>query len=68
MCECIFKWIGLFVLIGIGWSKIEVKIVNYMVKKVKCFLGVCNLVFMDLKYKDYFFSLIDVFEVWGVGW
>lgn len=61
------KWLGLPVCVGIGRSKTEAKIANYMAKKAKRFNGVCNLVSMDTRHKDYFFSLIDVSEVWGVG-
>ncbi|MGY6625301.1 Y-family DNA polymerase [Acinetobacter johnsonii] len=67
MRERIAKWIGLPVSVGIGRSKTEAKIANHMAKKAKRFSGVCNLVSMDPKHKDYFFSLIDVSEVWGVG-
>jgi DNA polymerase V len=38
-----------------------------MAKKAKRFNGVCDLVSMDPKHRDYFSSLIDVSEVWGVG-
>ena len=63
----ILKWIGLPVCIGIGRSKTEAKLANYMAKKAKRFNGVCNLVEMDSQHRDYFYSLIDVSEVWGVG-
>lgn len=61
------QWIGLPVCIGIGRSKTEAKIANYMAKKAKRFNGVCNLVEMNPQHRDYFWSLIDVAEVWGVG-
>lgn len=61
------KWIGLPVCVGIGRSKTEAKIANHMAKKAKRFTGVCDLVSMDLKHKHYFWSLIEVSEVWGVG-
>ena len=61
------KWLGLPVCAGTGRSKTEAKIAHYMAKKAKRFNGVCNLVSMDTRHKDYFFSLIDVSEVWGVG-
>ncbi|MCW8037963.1 Y-family DNA polymerase [Acinetobacter entericus] len=67
MRQRIAKWIGLPVCVGIGRSKTEAKIANHMAKKGKRFGGVCNLVSMDPKHKDYFKSLIDVSEVWGVG-
>lgn len=63
----ILKWIGLPVCVGIGRTKTEAKIANHMAKKGKRFGGVCNLVSMDPKHRDYFEGLIDVEEVWGVG-
>lgn len=63
----ILKWIGLPVCVGIGRSKTEAKIANHMAKKGKRFNSVCNLVSMDLRHREYFWSLIDVSEVWGVG-
>lgn len=67
MRERIFKWIGLPVCVGIGRSKTEAKIANHMAKKGKRFNSVCNLASMNPKHRDYFSSLIDVSEVWGVG-
>lgn len=61
------QWIGLPVCIGIGRSKTEAKLANYMAKKAKRFDGVCNLAEMNPQHRDYFWSLIDVAEVWGVG-
>ncbi|MEG0651348.1 MAG: DUF4113 domain-containing protein [Acinetobacter sp.] len=63
----IWKWLGLPVCIGIGRSKTEAKMANHMAKKGKRFNGICNLASMDPKHRDYFFSLIDVNEVWNVG-
>lgn len=63
----ILKWIGLPVCVGIGRSKTEAKIANHMAKKGKRFNSVCNLVSIDPKHRDYFWTLIDVSEVWGVG-
>ncbi|TCB69285.1 DNA polymerase V subunit UmuC [Acinetobacter sp. ANC 4216] len=67
MRQRILKWIGLPVCVGIGRSKTEAKLANHMAKKAKRFNGVCDLVSMDPKHRDYFSSLIDVSEVWGVG-
>lgn len=67
MRERIQQWIGLPVSIGIGRSKTEAKIANHMAKKGKRFNGVCDLATMDPKYRDYFWSLVEVGEVWGVG-
>lgn len=63
----ILQWIGLPVCVGIGRSKTEAKLANYMAKKAKRFNSICDLSSMDPKYRDYFSSLIDVSEVWGVG-
>ncbi|WP_010111414.1 Y-family DNA polymerase [Acinetobacter sp. P8-3-8] len=67
MRQRIWKWLGLPVCIGIGRSKTEAKMANHMAKKGKRFGGVCNLASMDPKHRDYFFSLLDVGEVWNVG-
>ncbi|MCG9483012.1 Y-family DNA polymerase [Acinetobacter pittii] len=63
----IWKWIGLPVCVGIGRSKTEAKISNHIAKKNPGFNSVCDLVNMDPCNKEYYFSLIDVSEVWGVG-
>ncbi|MCU4525855.1 Y-family DNA polymerase [Acinetobacter pittii] len=67
MRQKILKWLGLPVCVGIGRSKTESKIANHIAKKSVGFNGVCNLVDMDPCNKEYYFSLIDVSEVWGVG-
>lgn len=67
MRQRILQWIGLPVCVGIGRSKTEAKLANHMAKKAKRFNGVCDLVSMDPKHRDYFSGLIDVSEVWGVG-
>ncbi|MEN8410585.1 DUF4113 domain-containing protein [Acinetobacter bereziniae] len=67
MRERIQEWIGLPVSIGIGRSKTEAKIGNYMAKKGKRFNGVCDLATMNPRHRDYFWSLVEVGEVWGVG-
>lgn len=63
----IWKWLGLPVCVGIGRSKTEAKIANHIAKKNPGFNSVCDLVSMDPCNKEYYFSLIDVSEVWGVG-
>jgi DNA polymerase V len=63
----ILKWIGLPVCVGIGRSKTESKIANFIAKKNIKFNGVCNLSSMDLCDKEALLSTIDVNEVWGVG-
>lgn len=67
MRQQIWKWLGLPVCVGIGRSKTEAKIANHIAKKNAGFNSVCDLVNMDPRNKEYYFSLIDVSEVWGVG-
>lgn len=67
MRQHIWKWLGLPVCVGIGRSKTEAKIANHIAKKNPGFNSVCDLVNMDPCNKEYYFSLIDVSEVWGVG-
>lgn len=67
MRQQIWKWLGLPVCVGIGRSKTEAKIANHIAKKNPSFNSVCDLVNMDPCNKEYYFSLIDVSEVWGVG-
>ncbi|MFX5081762.1 DUF4113 domain-containing protein [Acinetobacter baumannii] len=67
MRQQIWKWLGLPVCVGIGRSKTEAKIANHIAKKNAGFNSVCDLVSMDPCNKEYYFSLIDVSEVWGVG-
>ncbi len=67
MRQQIWKWLGLPVCVGIGRSKTEAKIANHIAKKNPGFNSICDLVNMDPCNKEYYFSLIDVSEVWGVG-
>ncbi|MEQ1137450.1 Y-family DNA polymerase [Acinetobacter seifertii] len=67
MRQQIWKWLGLPVCVGIGRSKTEAKIANHIAKKNAGFNSVCDLVNMDPCNKEYYFSLIEVSEVWGVG-
>ncbi|HFX6226358.1 Y-family DNA polymerase [Acinetobacter nosocomialis] len=67
MRQQIWKWLGLPVCVGIGRSKTEAKIANHIAKKNPGFNSVCDLVNMDPCNKEYYFSQIDVSEVWGVG-
>ncbi|URM40001.1 Y-family DNA polymerase [Acinetobacter sp. AS23] len=67
MRQQIWKWLGLPVCVGIGRSKTESKIANHIAKKNPGFNSVCDLVSMDPCNKEYYFSSIEVSEVWGVG-
>ncbi|MDQ8935616.1 Y-family DNA polymerase [Acinetobacter rudis] len=63
----ILKWLGLPICVGIGRSKTEAKIANYLAKKNTHLNGVCNLVDMDPCSTELYYQHIDVSEVWGVG-
>lgn len=63
----VFSWLGLPVCIGIGRSKTEAKLANFIAKKNAYFNGVCNLVSMDPCSTESLYQTIDVSEVWGVG-
>lgn len=65
--ERVFSWLGLPVCIGIGRSKTEAKLANYIAKKNAHFNGVCNLISMDPCSTESLYQAIDVSEVWGVG-
>jgi len=67
MRQQLWKWLGLPVCVGIGRSKTESKIANHIAKKNAGFNSVCDLVNMDPCNKEYYFSLIELSEVWGVG-
>lgn len=67
MQERIDQWIGLPVSIGIGRSKTEAKLANFIAKKAKRFNGVCNLYSMPPAHREVYASRIDVGEVWGIG-
>lgn len=63
----IFRLIGLPVSVGLGRSKTEAKLGNFLAKKMKHFNGVCDLVNMDPLIKEDIFQDIPLNEVWGVG-
>lgn len=65
--DTLLKHIGLPVCVGLGVSKTEAKVANFLAKKNSHFNGVCNLVDMDFCSKEALFQSIDVGEVWGVG-
>lgn len=60
-------WLNLPVCIGLGRSKTEAKLANYIAKNNPHFNGVCDLILMDLCSKEQLYNEIDVTEVWGVG-
>lgn len=63
----VLSWLGLPVCIGIGRSKTEAKLANYIAKKNGYLDGICNLVSMDPCSAEPFYQSIHVNEVWGIG-
>ncbi|HAV4287179.1 TPA: DNA polymerase V subunit UmuC, partial [Acinetobacter baumannii] len=64
--EKLLKLLSLPVCVGIGRSKTEAKIMNYIAKTYPHLNGICN-VFDLAEVKDSIFRNTDVGEVWGVG-
>ncbi len=63
----ILSWTGLPVCVGIGASKTEAKLANFLAKKRPQYESVCDLAGLtDSERRDALGS-IDVSEVWGIG-
>lgn len=65
--ERLKKWLGIPCCIGIGRTKTEAKLANFIAKKNAYYKGICNLITMDPCNRDDLIAQIDVAEVWGVG-
>jgi len=65
--ECILRWTGLPVCVGIGASKTLAKLANHIAKKRPEFGGVCDLETLPENRKIALLAEIDVGEVWGIG-
>lgn len=63
----LMKYLGLPACIGIGRSKTEAKLANYLAKKNKQLNGVCNLTAIDYSWTEGMYQSIEVGEIWGVG-
>lgn len=63
----IAKWIGLPVCVGIGRSKTEAKLANFLAKKDAYYQGVCDLTDLTKEQWQQTMQQIDVAEVWGIG-
>ncbi|WP_151809268.1 Y-family DNA polymerase [Acinetobacter soli] len=64
--EKVDRYINLPVCVGIGRTKTEAKVANYIAKHYDVFGGVCNLI--ELAHvKDAFMWQMKVGDVWGVG-
>lgn len=73
MRKIILKWLGLPCCVGIGYSKTQAKLANFMAKKdlVKNeqaqFNGVCNILDLPTLTLHALWQQLPVAEVWGVG-
>lgn len=65
--DTIKQWIGLPCCVGIGRSKTQAKLANYLAKTHTCFQGICNLLDMDPCILETLYADTAVSEIWGVG-
>lgn len=66
--ERVLQWVGLPGCVGIGLSKTQAKLANFLAKKgLAGSDGVCNLLSMPSSLLDDLLGRIEVAEVWGVG-
>ena len=66
--EQVLQWVGLPGCVGIGLSKTQAKLANFLAKKgLAGSDGVCNLLSMPSSLLDDLLGRIEVAEVWGVG-
>jgi len=63
----VLKWTGLPVCVGIGSSKTEAKLANFLAKKRPQYGSVCDLAAMTDDERTAVLESIDVGEVWGIG-
>ncbi|MDC5702937.1 DNA polymerase V subunit UmuC, partial [Acinetobacter baumannii] len=67
MKDQVYQYLGLPICIGIGRTKTEAKLANFIAKKNKHFNGICNLLDIDLTNLEAIYQSIPVEEVWGIG-
>ena len=63
----ILRWTGLPTCVGIGATKTQAKLADWMAKHDAALRGVCDLTTMDAGEQQHRFSEIEVREVWGIG-
>ncbi|SDY79765.1 Y-family DNA polymerase [Nitrosomonas halophila] len=71
----ILQWIGIPTCVGIGQTKTQAKLANYIAKQADRKPGsypprlaqVCNLVELTERQRMYLFGATDIGEVWGIG-
>lgn len=67
MKDQVYQYLGLPICIGIGRTKTEAKLANFIAKKNKHYKGICNLLDIDLTNLEAIYQSIPVEEVWGIG-
>lgn len=65
--ERVYRWTGLPVCVGIGASKTQAKLADWIAKHDPALAGVCDLTAMPEGEREHRFRAIEVREVWGVG-
>lgn len=61
------QWTGLPVCIGVGSTKTQAKLADWIAKHDASLDGVCDLTAMPAEEKQRRFAAIEVREVWGIG-
>lgn len=65
--ERILQWIGIPVAVGIGSSKTQAKLANYLAKKRPDCQGVFDLSQLSINTRDALYKTVKVGAIWGVG-
>lgn len=63
----VLQWTGLPTCVGVGRTKTEAKLADWIAKHDASFDGVCDLVMMDPAERVRRFRAIEVRKVWGIG-
>jgi DNA polymerase V len=65
MLDTIRKWTGMPVSVGIGRTKTQAKVANYVAKRNPEYNGICDL--SNTNDNDGTFQTIPIEELWGIG-
>lgn len=63
----VWRWTGLPVCVGIGATKTQAKLADWIAKHDASLSGVCDLTMMAPEERQARFGQIEVREVWGIG-
>lgn len=63
----VLRWTGMPTCVGIGATKTQAKLADWIAKHDASLGGVCDLTTMDRVERDRRFHNIEVREVWGIG-